>query len=184
MAASKFTAAHYTSEQFVESCGAILFDLSHPILKVCILHYIKKDQWLLAKGRRNCNESRCEAALREMHEETGYKCHLSRVTMPTRAPGPDEACNVSDRARIYSGLSEPFMLSIREMDGKSNVKLIWWYIAEIDWQTPKVNGEPEFTAALFDSDEALRRLTFQGDRDVLIRAISILENSCQQESRN
>jgi 8-oxo-dGTP pyrophosphatase MutT (NUDIX family) len=71
----------YTSEEFVESSGAILFDLSHETKSVCLIHYTVKDEWLLAKGRRNCGESRLEAALREVEEETGYKCHVYSVTM-------------------------------------------------------------------------------------------------------
>ncbi|PGH36884.1 hypothetical protein GX50_00342 [[Emmonsia] crescens] len=64
MAALAFTVAHYTSEQFVvESSGVVLFDFSPEIAKVCLIHYAKKDEWLLAKGRRHCNESRRDAAL-------------------------------------------------------------------------------------------------------------------------
>ncbi|OAL68877.1 NUDIX domain-containing protein [Trichophyton violaceum] len=180
MAASAFVTSHYTSEHFVESSGAILFDLSQKTVKVCLIHYIKKNEWLLAKGRRNCHESRRDAALREVKEETGYQCRLYPVTMPTRAPVATSPCDIPDQARAYPDLTEPFMLSIREI-GKSNVKLIWWYIAEVEKNVQKAVGETDFTSEFFDCDEALERLTFQRDRDVLIKAVSIVNGSCKTD---
>ncbi|KAK7420299.1 hypothetical protein QQZ08_010499 [Neonectria magnoliae] len=66
MAASEFPNTQYTSEQFVESSSAILFDFSGHANKVCLLHYRPypdnqtTGEWLLAKGRRNCGESRAQ----------------------------------------------------------------------------------------------------------------------------
>lgn len=73
MATSSNITIQYTSEQFVESCGAILFDLrANKPKAVCLIHYHAKNEWMLAKGRRNCGESRHQAALREVSEETDY----------------------------------------------------------------------------------------------------------------
>jgi len=135
MATSSFSTHPFTS--FVESCGAILFDLRQPTTKkVCLTHYLAKDEWLLAKGRRNCGETRHEAALREVREETGYPCHLHPVTMPTRCPPAIEVGHTPDEARVYNGICEPFMLTVREIDPQSGLKgdrkLIWWYIAALD----------------------------------------------------
>ena len=124
MAASKYNTSQFTSEEFVESSGAVLFDLSPAKSKVCLIHYIAEDEWLLAKGRRNCGETRQEAALREVREETGYACHLHPVTMSTRAPPMAETGYIADQARTFSDLTEPFMLTIRRMDGNSSTKLI------------------------------------------------------------
>ncbi|GAQ07444.1 hypothetical protein ALT_4765 [Aspergillus lentulus] len=179
MATSKYPTAQYTSEEFVESSGAILFDLSHETKRVCLIHYTVKDEWLLAKGRRNCGESRLEAALREVQEETGYKCHVYPVTMSTRAPSKNEADDVSDHARLYPGLSEPFMLTIRELNDKSEAKLIWWYIAAVDksFKGSTPSADRDFRAEFFTYDEALQKLTFQDDRNVLTRAIALVESS-------
>ena len=124
MATSKYDTTQCTSSEFVESSGAILFDLTHEPRRVCLIHYAAKNEWLLAKGRRNCGESRRDAALREVEEETGYKCHIYPVTMPVRAPRIDEADDVIDRARTYPDLSEPFMVTIRELQEKSDVNII------------------------------------------------------------
>ncbi|KAJ5435496.1 NUDIX domain [Penicillium cf. griseofulvum] len=110
MAASPYATIQYNSERFVESCGAILFDLSDSQnKKVCLIYYRAKDEWLLAKGRRNCGESRHEAALREVCEETGYQARLYPVTMYTRAPPIDEQGYIPDKPRSYQDLTEPFM---------------------------------------------------------------------------
>ncbi|GJD02739.1 NUdiX domain-containing protein [Colletotrichum higginsianum] len=99
MAVSNFVTSQYSSEAFVESCGAVVFDLSKEPAKVCLLHYLALDEWYLAKGRRNCGESRHEAALREVLEETGVRCRLLPVDMPTRAPAPDDDANAPDVLR-------------------------------------------------------------------------------------
>ncbi|XHF96449.1 hypothetical protein AWENTII_000087 [Aspergillus wentii] len=85
-AASPDATFQYTSEQFVESCGAILFDLSdNNNNKVCLIHYNAKNEWMLAKGRRNCGECRQEAALREAREEQAIRptfTQLQCILMP------------------------------------------------------------------------------------------------------
>ncbi|KAG5208162.1 NUDIX domain-containing [Trichophyton interdigitale] len=176
MAASAFKTVQYSSEQFVESSGAILFDFSEDIAKVCLIHDAENNEWLLAKGRRNCNERRCDAALREVQEETGYYCRLYPVAIPTRAPATSSAYNIPDQARVYHALTEPFMLSTREL-GKYNVKLIWWYIAELEKGVQKTDGERGFTAQFFRCGEAIQRLTFRDDRDVLAKAVSLVNGS-------
>ncbi|KAK8023268.1 hypothetical protein PG991_006507 [Apiospora marii] len=208
MAAYMWDTKVYPAEMFVESCGAILFDLSASAStpasassdsdsadpaaatsgkkKVCLLHYMAQDQWLLPKGRRNCRETRQAAAVREVREESGYACRLRPVTMPTRAPSVLEAADVEDFARTYRDLTEPFML---EGEG---VKLVWWFVAEV--LRPGDGGEdgggdengvdyepgvPEvhFAPAFFDCEAALKKLTFQKDREVLRRAMDLVESS-------
>lgn len=160
MAASNFTTNNYTSEKFVESCGAIMFDFSSASMKVSLINYLKKNEWLLPKGRRDCNEHRKDAAVREVREETGYACRLLPVTMPTRAPAPEESANVPDRPREYADIDDPFMVSLRGPEESSGIKLIWWYIAEVDGHGEGGDAEEGFTAKFFDCDEAMRTLTF------------------------
>ncbi|KAK8103272.1 hypothetical protein PG984_016418 [Apiospora sp. TS-2023a] len=162
--------------------------------KVCLLHYMAEDQWLLPKGRRNCRETRQAAAVREVREESGYACRLRPVTMPTRAPSVLEAADVKDFARTYRNLTEPFMLEVRDLgqgEGKG-VKLVWWFVAEVLRPGDSVSGgedgdsgvdyepgtpEVHFEAEFFDCEVALNRLTFQKDREVLRRAMELVESS-------
>ncbi|KAK8023532.1 NUDIX domain [Apiospora rasikravindrae] len=213
MAAYMWDTKVYPAEMFVESCGAILFDLSgsassasassdsdsgdptttitttettNADKKVCLLHYMAKDQWLLPKGRRNCRETRQAAAVREVREESGYACRLRPVTMPTRAPSVLEAADVKDFARTYPDLTEPFMLEVRDLgqgEGEG-VKLVWWFVAEV--LRPGMGGredyepgvpEIHFAPAFFDCEAALKKLTFQKDREVLRRAMDLVDSS-------
>jgi 8-oxo-dGTP pyrophosphatase MutT (NUDIX family) len=179
MSQSDFTTQQFPSEYFVESCGAVLFDLSYPQGKqVCLINLTAKNQWILAKGRRNINEPRRAAALREVQEETGFPCKLLPVTMPTRActaAGPTDA---SDEPRVLENLTEPFMCTVKHLlDGKS-IKTIWWYVAVLDGDARDYRGRGEvelFQAEFFPYEEAVEKLHFEDDRNVLRRAIRLVE---------
>ena len=83
--------------------------------------------------------------------------------MDTRAPGIHEANDVSDQARRYPDLTEPFMLTVREMGG-GGVKLIWWFVAVVDEEpdgngsVPVEAGECDFRAEFFTFEEAVGKL--------------------------
>ena len=92
---------------------------------------------------------------------------------------------MSDQARRYPGLTEPFMLTVREM-GDGGVKLIWWFVAVVDGipgdgdgngSVPVGAGESDFRAEFFTFEEAVGKLSFRNDREVLERAIALVENS-------
>jgi 8-oxo-dGTP pyrophosphatase MutT (NUDIX family) len=175
MATSRFPTSQYTSKQFVESAGAILFRLS--TREICLLHLLKRDEYVLAKGRRNCGEGARETAVRELAEETGYRCRLVPVTMSTRAPPAVETEQLKDVPRTFSEITEPFTLQIRQL-GEDDVKLIWWYIAAIDEDKPHDEerlGEQKFRVEFYGYEEALGKLTFQTDRDMLKNAIEIVQ---------
>ena len=99
--------------------------------------------------------------------------------MSTRAPAATEMANTFDQARCYTGLTESFMVTIRKIEGKSNAKIIWWYIAEVEQNVSAemFSGESSFAARFFNYDDALQRLTYNENRDVLRRAISPVESS-------
>jgi 8-oxo-dGTP pyrophosphatase MutT (NUDIX family) len=178
MVQSNFASRQYLAKDFVESCGAILFDFpSSEETKVCLLHHLRENEWLLAKGRRNCGESRISAAIREVTEETGYRCGILPITMTTRAPSASEPTDVKDEPRTYSDIMEPFTLTIREIDGGSRVKLIWWYIAVLDEgaRSEELTGEAAFRAEFFPCEVAIQKLTFESDRAVLAEAIRLVK---------
>lgn len=186
MAAPLFVTRQYTSEQFVESCGAVLFDVPllsqaeehHPI-KVCLLHNLVDDVWVLSKGRRNCHESRLAAAIRETKEETGFRAKLLPMTIATRAPSSRETADVADIARSYPNLTEPFMMTVRELNEGGQMKIIWWYIAVVNKRAASTSarGESWFDAAFFSEEEALGKLTYCTDRDVLNQAFFVLKRN-------
>jgi len=176
MAKSRFQSEQYTSEQFVESVGAILFRPSSR--EVCVLHLLQRDEYVLAKGRRKCRETHQAAAVREVNEETGFACRLLPVNMYTRAPPVVETEELDDRARFYTGICEPFTLQIRRV-GEGHVKLIWWFVAAVDEHDPQKDTlEGERYSVEFHSYEAvLDKLTFQMDRDMVKTAIELVEGT-------
>jgi 8-oxo-dGTP pyrophosphatase MutT (NUDIX family) len=177
MAQSTFPTHQYPSPSFVESCGAILFDLTHPASpRVCIGNLLSQNQYVLPKGRRNINESRKDAALREMYEETGYHCKLLPVTMATRATAPDDDADVVDEARVHERVTEPFMCSIRELANAGGVKIIWWFITVLDEEHKERGpGEQSMEADFFDCEEALEKLWYETDREIVRRAMDIVQ---------
>lgn len=139
-----------------------------------------KNEWYLPKGRRNQQETRQQAAIREVIEETGFKCHLHPVTMPTRAQPLEEVTEAPDHARVFADITEPFMFTIRAFDA-FNVKLIWWYVAALDEgarESPLI-GEVAFKPQFFAREEALGKLTYQTDREVLRKAFELVEGKGQ-----
>lgn len=96
--------------------------------------------------------------------------------MTTRAQPMNADENAPDDPREVSGLTEPFMFTMRVMN-PTKVKFIWWYIAALDdgAENDRLPGEPEFKPQFFTLEKAIEKLTFQGDRDVLRKAIEIIE---------
>lgn len=70
MATSRFPTSQYTFKQFVKSAGTILFRVS--TRETCLLYLLERNEYILAKGRRNCGEGTRETAVRELGEETSY----------------------------------------------------------------------------------------------------------------
>ncbi|KAF2500676.1 hypothetical protein BU16DRAFT_255118 [Lophium mytilinum] len=185
------------SPHFVESCGALPFHL--PTRTIALVYYKRKDEYLLAKGRRNISESRSAAALREVREETGLTCTLLPVTMETRAPPADEKAeetNAGDRVRVEEECVEPFMMSMREVgrqgkkgqQGSRHLKIIWWFLGEIVEGEGQASGEsfdegrwdgPEeqFDVVRVGVEEAVEKLSFEGDREVLRKGVELVKGT-------
>ncbi|KAL8847761.1 MAG: hypothetical protein Q9221_007209 [Calogaya cf. arnoldii] len=178
MATFHFASEQYTSEAFVESVGAVLFRTSTQ--EICVLHHLKKDEYILAKGRRNCGETRQAAAVRELTEECGFPCHLLHVNMSTRAPPAIEDEQLGDEARFHTGICEPFTLQIRHL-GEGNVKLIWWYIVAVNEDKPNQDRDQvekdKFAVEFHSFADVLEKLTFQMDRDMVKEAINIVTDT-------
>lgn len=167
MVVSRFKVEKYTAEHFVESAGAII---SHCKSKrACLLHHLAKGEWLLPKGRRNAHESRQEKVLREVTEEPGFLVSLFSLNIGSRAPSEDVDEDVNYE---QVGVREPFMVTARHISD-TDVKVIWWYIAEVLEHVVKDTGEVQIEAMPFDLDEARQMLTFEEDRTILQEAVRV-----------
>ncbi|OCK86320.1 hypothetical protein K432DRAFT_65944 [Lepidopterella palustris CBS 459.81] len=171
----------YATPDFVESCGLIPIDVRNR--RVCLVYLKRKEEYVLAKGRRNILESRSSAAIREIFEETGLSCSLLPVRMETRAPPQVELAPTRDVVRVEESCVEPFMVTIREMKA-GHVKIIWWFVGNIEAGQVEAleegrlkGGEEQFKAQMFGVDDAVRMLEFQSDRGVLEKALELVRGT-------
>src|SRR5271170_413867 len=123
--ATKETIQLYPDE-FVESCGIIVLNVTSQ--QLCLVYQFTTKEYMFPKGRRNCSESRVNAAIREFREETGHTCNLVPLTFNTRAPPANEKGYTPDVPQRQVGLLDPFALTMRDGDKK----LIWWYVGTLD----------------------------------------------------
>ncbi|KAJ4479713.1 NUDIX hydrolase domain-like protein [Lentinula edodes] len=180
MASSPYPTRTYLPGQFVVSAGSILFRRAPESgkLQMCLLYHTIKNEWLLPKGRKDCGESIETTAVRETYEETGYKCKLSPCNMSTRAPA--YGVHTKDMIREAEQITEPIAIMVRDQ-GLDGVKIISWYISELDGDGQKVEGTQmdteSFASQFIDAEEALRTLTFKGDQDIAAKALEIVRHT-------
>jgi len=102
--------------------------------------------------------------------------------MATRVTAPDDHTDVADEAKVRQDITEPFMFTVRELR-KGGVKIIWWYVAVLDDQRiERGPGEQEIEAEFFECKEAIEKLWFETDREVLRNAIDIIERTSEGKS--
>lgn len=163
------------SEDFVLSAGAVLIHKTHGM--VCIIRSgDKRRGWLLPKGRKNVGESLEDTAVREVFEETGYRCTLMPLKMHTRATLVDD---FQDAVRTVPGACEPLMVSLRQ--GPTGQKLVFWYVAQVDesepWERDTQMANESFEPAMYPPIEAAKLLVHAEEKALVRRAYDLFENS-------
>ncbi|PNP61265.1 hypothetical protein FNYG_13951 [Fusarium nygamai] len=167
MTTSHYQTETFTSENFVESAGTILFHRT--TRSICIMRDINRNEYILPKGRRNVGESRHDTAIRETTEETGIPCRLLPISIRSRVC-PWDKKDVPDEARYFGGVCEPISVQMRRI-GEGEMKLIWWYVAAVNMMKPAGRCEDGFEVEWYGYEEVLGKLTFQNDRELVARAI-------------
>ena len=64
--------------------GVICRDRGSSGVEIAVVHRPRYDDWSLPKGKLDPGEDWAAAALREVEEETGFRCELGRELAPTR----------------------------------------------------------------------------------------------------
>lgn len=95
-----------------------------------------------------------------------------------RTTGSRTGTSTSTSSRTGTASSTSSATGLSEEDASNGgVKLIWWY-ASVRTGADKVDATQtaveSFESAFFSVDEALRRATFQTDRDVIARAVELV----------
>jgi 8-oxo-dGTP diphosphatase len=70
--------------RIVPAAGGVVVRERDDGREVAIVHRPRYDDWSLPKGKLTEGEGWGEAALREVEEETGYRCELGPELAPTR----------------------------------------------------------------------------------------------------
>ncbi|KAF1808652.1 hypothetical protein P152DRAFT_462372 [Eremomyces bilateralis CBS 781.70] len=202
MAASRHIFRDYPNPTFLESAGGVVFDPTRT--KIIILYAIEQSEFVLPKGRRDIHESRAAAAMREVYEETGLQAEILPTCMETRATpslamfkannqlvddhDPRTVADVPNIPRRVEQCKEPFWLCVRGPNGMG-LKLIWWYTCIVkdhrwgsftvdrDGKMYETGSEYKYEVFMLDIDKAIETLTFQGDRDVVRKAVEIMDGN-------
>jgi 8-oxo-dGTP diphosphatase len=64
------------AKEIVHAAGGIVVDGNGDDRRIAIVHRPKYDDWTLPKGKLQNGETETDAALREVEEETGFRCRL------------------------------------------------------------------------------------------------------------
>jgi 8-oxo-dGTP diphosphatase len=125
----------------VRASGGVVVRQAPEHLEVLLVHRPRYDDWTFPKGKRERGEPDEDAALREVEEETGYRCVL----------GPE-----IDRTDY--------------VDGKGREKTVRYWLMEVVDGSFAPNREVDVVAWLAP-EAARTQLSYQRDREVLERAL-------------
>ncbi len=119
-------------------------DRNGPV-RVVVVHRPRYDDWSFPKGKQREGESVEQTALREVREETGLSCHITRELEPI------EYCYASRK-------------------GNTKEKRVYYFLMESEATLPddlRGDGEEVDRVEWLDAREALARLSYKADREVL-----------------
>jgi 8-oxo-dGTP pyrophosphatase MutT (NUDIX family) len=108
---------------------------------VLLVHRPKYNDWSFPKGKTEPNETIDEAAIREVREETGLTCRITRELPPVRY-------HVNRKGAV-------------------GPKVVYYFLMEPSSGNLKVNDYEIDRAEWFDLDDAVRVLTYDHDRQLL-----------------
>lgn len=148
---SSIDGEEYYSNPDVWSAGGVVMRNNRGNFEVILCERSSEDLVALPKGKPNEGESEPETALREVKEETG-------ITV-----------------KIIKKIKEIFY-SFRSSESKINKRVSFFLMEHAGGNI--LEHDDEFDKVYWEQiDSALRKLTFQGEKDVLEEAIKLVKNS-------
>jgi 8-oxo-dGTP pyrophosphatase MutT (NUDIX family) len=119
----------------VEAAGGVVLGADG---RVAVVHRPKYDDWSLPKGKLDAGESFEDAALREVHEETGLRCRLVRE------------------------------LPAVEYEVRGRPKLVRYWAMEVEDEIPFVPNDEVDEVRWVEPSEALALLSYDRDREPVL----------------
>ena len=126
------------------AAGGVLYRKDEDGTRFLLVHRDRYDDWSLPKGKLERRESFIDAAMREVEEETGHTFRSPRFVGTT-------------------GYETP----------RGNAKVVRWWLVEATGGAFAPNGEVD-GARWLSADEAVKRLSYPGEREVVRRAAGIV----------
>lgn len=114
-------------------------------VEVCLIATAGRTRWQLPKGRIEPGETKEEAALREVLEETGLE------------------------GKIEEHLGEISFRYVRKQRKRIHKRVVFFLMVYLEGSTDDHDDEVD-EARFFAIDDALERLTFDSERDIVARA--------------
>src|SRR5262249_12948992 len=116
--------------------------------KFLIVHRPRYDDWSFPKGGVKSGEEIEDAALREVEEENGLRCRITKPLSQTR-------------------------YTYRSKAGNRKPKVVYYFLMEIASGDIAVTGDEVDRVLWADEDQALAMLSYQHDRELLTEVLPI-----------
>ena len=147
-----FTVAGMEPMAEIVAAGGLVVDWSEPDSpRVLLVHRPKYDDWSFPKGKLDRGETVTVTALREVKEETGLECRIVR--------------DLPSVHYIYTA-----------RNGVQRPKVVHYYLMEVTGGEITVNGYEIDEARWCTVDDALKRLRYEHDKE-LLAALFNVQNS-------
>jgi 8-oxo-dGTP pyrophosphatase MutT (NUDIX family) len=135
--------------RYKRSAGGVVYRKSAGRIEVCLISTNSRTRWQLPKGGIEPGETREQAALREVAEETGLA------------------------AQLEDKLGEISFRYVRKARKRIHKRVVF-YLMRFEGGSTDDHDDEVDEARFFPIDDAIERLTFDSERDVVVRAKEIL----------
>ena len=135
------------------SAGIVVYHKVNNIIEYLILQY-GAGHWDFAKGKLEEGETKLEAAIRELQEETSL-----------------------DNVIIHDGFEEFLVYKFKDFQGHMIKKTVYFFVGEIPVKGNVILSREHKDFLWLPFDQAVRKLTYQNAKDILTYADAFLQNN-------